>query len=333
MTDTPDDANRSAALPDGVHRIEFPVDWRPGHVAAYLLTGPEPVLVDAGVPGPEGREALTDGLAAAGYAVADVAHLVVTHPHVDHVGQVETVVDAAAPTVYAPAATRERFGRDAESFRERTEAAVVAAGVPPERRDRLSAWLLGAMQTERDLLAADAVDVGVEPGEMVTVGDRSFEPIHAPGHQSDQLCYMTAVGGRRVLLAGDAAIAPFRPVLTHAWLRPPVTDAASAYRRTLDALAELSVDRVLPGHGPVHADLAGAVAGSRRSLDALLDGTADAVAGGVETAFGLASRRADGERALGYLLPEAVAALAAVERTGRVAATTDEDGVRRHRPG
>lgn len=323
------DGDGSIGTPDGVHRVEFPVDWRPGHVAAYLLAGPEPVLVDAGTPGPDGREALVEGLAAAGHDLADVAHLVVTHPHVDHVGQVGTVVEAAAPTVYAPAATRDRFRVAADTFRERTEAAVAAAGAPPDRRADLASWVLGAMQAERDLLPAAAVDVGLSPGETRAVGDRRLEAVHAPGHQSDQLCYATAADDERVLLAGDAAIAPFRLVLTHAWLREPVTEAVAAFRAALDALAASGADRVLPGHGPVHADLRGAVAGSERSLGALLDGAVEAVGDGVATAYDLARRRADGERALGYLLPEAVATLAHLQREGRVVART-EDGVRRY---
>ena len=33
-----------------VHRLVFDVDWPPGHVACYLVDGPEPILVDAAAP-------------------------------------------------------------------------------------------------------------------------------------------------------------------------------------------------------------------------------------------------------------------------------------------
>jgi glyoxylase-like metal-dependent hydrolase (beta-lactamase superfamily II) len=100
-----------------VHRIEFTVDWPPGHVAAYLVGGPEPLLIDAGMAGDRGRRELDAGIEAAGYDVADVSHLLVTHPHVDHIGRVGAVVDAADPTVYAPASVRERLARDPEDSR------------------------------------------------------------------------------------------------------------------------------------------------------------------------------------------------------------------------
>ena len=58
-----------------VHRIEFTVDWPPGHVAAYLVGGPEPLLIDAGMAGDRGRRELDAGIEAAGYDVADVSHL------------------------------------------------------------------------------------------------------------------------------------------------------------------------------------------------------------------------------------------------------------------
>lgn len=58
-----------------VRRVEFGMEWPPGHVAAYLLDADEP---------------------------ADIEHVLLTHPHVDHIGQVQTVIDEGDPEVYAP---------------------------------------------------------------------------------------------------------------------------------------------------------------------------------------------------------------------------------------
>ncbi|MFT4882229.1 MAG: glyoxylase-like metal-dependent hydrolase (beta-lactamase superfamily II), partial [Salinirussus sp.] len=104
---------------DGVVRIEFEVDWPPGHAVAWLVDGPEPVLVDAGAPGETATETLADALDTHGYGLGDIDHLVVTHPHSDHVGQVPTLLEAGA-RLYAPGPALEQLRRDPEDL----EAAV-----------------------------------------------------------------------------------------------------------------------------------------------------------------------------------------------------------------
>ncbi|XP_060638955.2 metallo-beta-lactamase domain-containing protein 1 [Anolis sagrei] len=65
----------SEALPDGGMRAEGTVG---------LVLGPQPTLVDTG--GPWGRERLLANLAARGVSPGEVRHLVCTHGHSDHAG-------------------------------------------------------------------------------------------------------------------------------------------------------------------------------------------------------------------------------------------------------
>src|SRR5437016_2151405 len=60
--------------------------------SAYLLHGPEPALVETGPS--TSREAVVDGLTALGIGPADLAHVVVTHIHLDHAGGVGTLARA-----------------------------------------------------------------------------------------------------------------------------------------------------------------------------------------------------------------------------------------------
>ncbi|MDY6779879.1 MAG: hydroxyacylglutathione hydrolase, partial [Halobacteria archaeon] len=58
----------SASVEEGeprgdVHRIELPMEWKPGHVAAYFVEGDENALIDAGVPGEEAEDVLEEKLA------------------------------------------------------------------------------------------------------------------------------------------------------------------------------------------------------------------------------------------------------------------------------
>ena len=116
-----------------VHRLAFDVDWPPGHVACYLVDGPEPILVDAATPDREA--AFRDRLADLDFDPGDVEHVIVTHPHVDHIGQVPTVLAEGNPTVHAPAGVRERFARDPDDLAARVRRNCVAAGFPEDLRE------------------------------------------------------------------------------------------------------------------------------------------------------------------------------------------------------
>ena len=265
---------------EDVHRIEFSVEWPPGHVAAYLLDGPEPLLIDAGMTGEQAYEELEEGLARAGYDTADVAHLVVTHPHVDHIGQVPAVIEAADPLVYAPAGVRDRLARDAEALASAVERNATAAGIVGERRERSVEMAVRSLERNRDLLAPSNVDCWIGDGngrgangteerqesqkgkksakherdersgkdeesepDAITVGGVPFEAIATPGHQADHLCFETAMDGERVLFAGDTALAPFRPVLLQVGLDEGVERGLPAFEGSLDRLSARSIDR------------------------------------------------------------------------------------------
>ena len=309
---------------ESVHRLEFDVEWRPGHVACYLVDGPEPVLVDAALPDHE--EAFRDALAEFDYGPGDIAHLLVTHPHVDHVGQVPTVLAEGDPTVYAPAGVRERFARDPADLEARVRRNCREAGFPDEQREEAVEMAVESLERDASLLPPSAVDVWVEPGDVTDVGHLEVGAVHAPGHQADHLCYPTTVDGEAALLAGDMGIETFRPVVMHDGLDDGHREAFDAFYAALDRLATVDVDRVYPGHGPVHSDLASAVRRDRRSLDERLEEVADLVAEGHATVPAVAVALA-GDRDVKYLVPEAMSALAHLDAEGEVSSEL-RDGVR-----
>ena len=305
-----------------VHRLAFDVDWPPGHVACYLVDGPEPILVDAATPDHEA--AFRERLAAFDHEPANVEHVLITHPHVDHVGQVPTVLAAGDPTVHAPAGVRERFARDPDDVAARIRRNCTEAGFPDEQLE----MAVESLKRDSALLDPSSVDHWVEPGNPTTVGTLEVDPVHVPGHQADHLSYVAEVDGERALLAGDVGIEPFRPVVMHDGLDDGHREAFDAFYTALDRLAALDVDRVYPGHGPVHDDLAGTIERDRRSLDGRLDWVEGLVADGYSTVPGVTMALA-GDRDVKYLIPEAMGALAHLERTGEVSVEI-VDGVRQY---
>jgi glyoxylase-like metal-dependent hydrolase (beta-lactamase superfamily II) len=328
--------SESRTRSDGVaHRIEFEVDWPPGHVACYVLRGEEPVLVDAGMPTDDESEhdraaTLHDGLEAVGLELADVEHLLVTHPHVDHVGQVPAVLEAADPTVHAPAGVRERFAREVDALAERVRENARSAGLTGDQLDSAVDMATQSLRRDAELLPAARVDHWIADDERFTLGEHALHAVHAPGHQADHLCYELELDGENALLAGDMAMEPFRGVAIHDGLDDGVFEAFGAFYGAFDRLAELDVDRVYPGHGTVHGEFQSVLDRDRGSLDRRLAGVESALEDGVRTVPGVAVSIA-GERPVRYILPEAFSALAHLERVGR-ATVTVEDGVRCYDP-
>jgi glyoxylase-like metal-dependent hydrolase (beta-lactamase superfamily II) len=311
---------------DRVHRLTFDVEWPPGHVACYLVAGPEPILVDAGAPGK--TDALRSVLGEYGYSIGDIDHLVVTHPHVDHVGGVPTIVETANPTVHAPIGLETRFAKSRDGLKTRVRRNCRAAGFSGDSLESVTERAVEPLERNVELLPPESVDVWMEPGKSVSVGHLEFEGVHLPGHQADHLSYRTEIAGDRALLSGDMGIESFRPIVLHDRLDDGYRDAFGAFYRALDRMVTLDVDLVYPGHGPVHDDLPGAIERDRASLDARLDRIAELVADGHATAATVAETIAGGHESQ-YLVPEAMGALAYLEERGRITSES-LDGVRRY---
>ena len=83
-------------LPLGIRRVTLPLPMRPGHVHAYLVPGSDGwTLVDTGLGLPDAAERW-----AAELEGIELARVVVTHFHPDHVGAVADVSQLTGATVH-----------------------------------------------------------------------------------------------------------------------------------------------------------------------------------------------------------------------------------------
>jgi glyoxylase-like metal-dependent hydrolase (beta-lactamase superfamily II) len=322
--------NPRAGLVERIHRLDFTVDWPPGHAAAYLIEGPDPILVDAGVPDERGTKELETGLAAHGYAPTDIAHLLLTHPHSDHIGQAATAVERADPTVYAPRPMVERLRRSTDDLAAGVRRTGRQSGFDEEQLDGAVEEALDSLRRSRRLLPPDEIDVALDFGTEFTVADHHFEAIHTPGHQADHTCFRVSTDGAGLLFAGDALIQSFRAGAINVGLDVGAYDAIVQYYTAYNRLSGRDVERVFPGHGPVFTDYEATIARSRGDLDDLLDGVARTLDPlSPATPLRLAQERASGGR-LTHVLLDTIGALGCLDSRNRV--TFDiADGVRRYR--
>ncbi|OAQ53586.1 hypothetical protein HTG_04840 [Natrinema mahii] len=318
-------AIRADRAHDRIHRLEFDVPWPPKHVAAYLLEGEETILFDAGAPDDAGEAELREGLAAAGYEPADVDHVVVTHVHSDHIGQLP-VLRAAGATVHVPSRSLSRLERDLETAREGFAEMTTAAGYDGEKRDEIVAEELEELRRDRRLIEPETARE-IEPDATVAIGGREFETFATPGHAVDHLCLETTVGGTTVLFSGDALIEPFRAGAFQVGLDRGADGAVDAYYEAMDRLSATDATVVFPGHGPVFEGPQAVIETTRDRLDTLLEETREAAAAvGPASPLAIAEQRVGTVRHMAPLL-DTLGALGTLEREGAVTYET-EDGVR-----
>jgi glyoxylase-like metal-dependent hydrolase (beta-lactamase superfamily II) len=314
---------------DEVHRIEFDIEWPPWTAAAYLVAGEEPTLVDAGVPGEGGREDLIDGLADHGFDLGDVDHVLLTHPHSDHLGQVPALQEAGA-TVYAAERTLNRLRRSEEDLETGVRETAHAVGLDEERVAAQVDRALDSLRRNRRLLPPDEVDVGFTFGDRFEVGGRSVTPLHTPGHQADHVAFALDLGDERVLFSGDVLVEPFRAAALDVGLDRGADEAVGHFYGAYDRLDDHTFDRVYPGHGPVFDAYDAVLAASRERLDEMVADVFDAVPT-AETASPVAVTETRGKR----LDPPAamldtIGALGYLDDQGRITHESS-DGVWRYR--
>ncbi len=222
----------------GVHRLGN------AFVNCYLIEdGNRLTLVDAGLPG--FRSQLDEYLRSRGRSVSDIAAVILTHAHGDHVGMAERIrLDAPAP-VYVHAAD-EHMAHTAKVHKR-------DGSLLPYLR-RPAVWKLFAMAVRNGAVKPTKI------GELTTFTDGDLDvpgrprviptPGHSPGHVAFHL------PDRGVLIAGDALCT--YNVLTGARGPQllPRAFAADAQQglASLDALERIDAGTLLFGHGEPWTD-------------------------------------------------------------------------------
>jgi glyoxylase-like metal-dependent hydrolase (beta-lactamase superfamily II) len=221
------------ALPEGVVGLDTHMGGLPEITAGYLLTGERPALIETGPAKVAG--VVAEGVARAGLAPEDLGWIVLSHIHLDHAGGVGDLVRAFpnATVVVHPFGARHL--------------------VDPERLLASSARVYGElMETVYGTLTpVEASRIkAVDDGEVIDLGGRRLELIHAAGHArhhiaafEPQLGALFAGDAVGVLLPGSRVVRPATP--------PPDFDRDLALQSLRSFAARNPAHLVLTHFGPV----------------------------------------------------------------------------------
>jgi glyoxylase-like metal-dependent hydrolase (beta-lactamase superfamily II) len=179
VTETIDVAN-------GMVAIDTMMANRPKVTSAYLLRALEPALVETGPT--TSLQSVLDGLDQLGVGPHDLAHVVVTHIHLDHAGGVGTLAGRF------PEATVWVHDRGARHLADPTKLVASAGRVYGEQRLRELFGPVDPVPAERIRSLSD--------GDTVALGNRSMEVLYTPGHASHHISLIDSDTG--ALFTGDA---------------------------------------------------------------------------------------------------------------------------------
>jgi glyoxylase-like metal-dependent hydrolase (beta-lactamase superfamily II) len=208
----------------------------------YLVRGADAVaVIDAGA-GASAERLARHVLAAAGPGSG--RHLLLTHGHADHAGgaaALARLVPGLSGRAGAPADAWIATGDEERLSVDRGKASGV---YPPE-------YTFPACPTVRPIADGARIDLG---------GGVVLEAVATPGHADGHTCYLLDAPGGRALFSGDCVFAGGRISLQN------LHDArVPDYAASLERLAGLDIDVLLPGHHEI------SLARGRRHLTAARD--------------------------------------------------------------
>ncbi|MFG2806769.1 MBL fold metallo-hydrolase [Streptomyces massasporeus] len=208
-----------------------------------LTEGDAVTLVDTGYPGD--REQVLASLAQVGSSPEAVAAVLITHAHNDHLGSAEYLRASYGTPIYLHEAEVPHARR--EFLHQVSVGTVLRNGWRPG----VLPWAVHALRSggttpvpvtaPRAFPTAGALDL---PGRPV--------PVHTPGHTDGHCAYH--LPGTGVLISGDALVSghPTSRVEGPQLLPDMFHHERPRALASLDVLAELEGELLLPGHGPVH---------------------------------------------------------------------------------
>ena len=231
--------------------ISLPTPFYIGAVNVYLIAEDPVTIIDTGPKTPEAIQALRDGLRKAGFSVADIHRIVLTHAHEDHCGLARALRDEAkdAEVFVHDWETGHRAGRleHEDSLR-----LLVRAGVPPDEL-QLMRELYDNVRQYADSLDDDHCTPLQDEAEL-EFETGSLRVVHTPGHTPGSCSFIREAD--RTVIAGDCVL---KRVTPNPILSPDPIDPSRRFRSLAEYLVSLARVRsfsptlILGGHGdPVH---------------------------------------------------------------------------------
>jgi glyoxylase-like metal-dependent hydrolase (beta-lactamase superfamily II) len=269
-----------ARVAEDIWQLKLPVPFSLRFVSVYLVEGNNGwTLVDSGYDYPPTYEVWEAGAATLGCDLGrDVARIVVTHFHPDHLGGARRLQEHSGAPVYMLEEeipfSRKLWGEldGQEPFIEY----LVRHGMPREGAESAATAMRSDLPLPEEMLPLRSED-------RLPLGGGTARIIHAPGHADHQ--FVLHDEARGMLFAGDHVLLGITPNIG-LWPESEPHPLAS-YLESLGSLRGLAANVVFPGHGPIFHNLDGRIDELLRHHEERLDLMRLAIEDAPKTPFGV----------------------------------------------
>lgn len=267
-----------------IHRIAVPNPFFEGKNSVYVIRCDPVTLIDTGVATDAAWQTLTDGLRHLHLQPGDIRRVILTHKHIDHIGNAWRLQREAQADVFIhhlelksltdvdPSGTR-----FAAMVSGRLDDWQVPEHLQPSDSDdnKMPQWKLQPCEQVAEIEDSQVLPTECEP----------LEVIHTPGHTMGSICLKY---GDEALFLGDHVLRAISPNVGGGDMRS--RGMLTHFLHSLDRIAPLGNDIALyPGHGNRFTGLADRCAELKDHHDERLQRTRNAVSHEPRTVFEVAT--------------------------------------------
>lgn len=227
---------------EAIISLKIPNPFVEGRNRVYVIRSSPVTMIDTGVATERAYAALVSELARHGLSPGDIERVILTHKHIDHIGNAWRIQQQSGAEILIHESETEsvtdvdpggdRFiGLVKQRLREWN---VPYEAFPDSSSRRKISW---------EIESAEAT--GLKEGDRIPAGDGELQVVHTPGHTMGSICLL---GGEH-LFSGDHVLPEISPNIGGGDMRQD--GLLRHYLQSLDRIvAEADPDvRVLPGHG------------------------------------------------------------------------------------
>lgn len=229
-----------------VIRIAVPNPFFEGRNSVYLIPSDPITLIDTGVATEKGYRVLSEGLREHDIRAQDIQRIILTHKHVDHIGNAWRFQQQSGAKIYIhqlelPSVTDvdRGGGRFADLVAQKLNDWHAPSSKRKDGDGAMPQWQLESAE------AQPLVD-----GQSLEQGGESLEVIHTPGHTMGSVCLRF----QSMLFTGDHVLGDISPNVGGGDLRN--RGMLGHFLKSLQRVRELTGLRAMPGHGQPFDDLA-----------------------------------------------------------------------------
>ncbi len=236
-----------------IFQIKLPVPGKsPGPVNTFLFKGENITLVDTGTP--SNARLLRKALEEHSLDFSDIHQIIFTHSHIDHYGAAHVIKKKGGTNamLFAHLEDAAHIETRSENYSKAYNRFFKLMGVPVFFRLIISS----GFALNKLLPLNCKIDVKLEDGDLIKIGDYSGRIIATPGHTKGSICIY--LEEENILFSGDHILGHITPnalPMLEKNVDLPIRMSQKEFYDSLSKIESLCPAVIFPAHGKVIKDL------------------------------------------------------------------------------